>query len=42
MPDAVDRELLQRFVQGDEAAFESLFRQFEAWRASLTSRRVYP
>ena len=29
MPDAVDRELLQRFVQGDEAAFESLFRQFE-------------
>jgi len=30
MPDAVDRELLQRFVQGDEAAFESLFRQFEA------------
>ena len=30
MPDAVDRELLQRFVQGDEAAFELLFRQFEA------------
>jgi RNA polymerase sigma-70 factor (ECF subfamily) len=30
MPDAEDRELLQRFVQGDEAAFESLFRQFEA------------
>ena len=30
MPDAVDRELLERFVQGDEAAFESLFRQFEA------------
>ena len=30
MPDAVDRELLQRFVQGDEAAFESLFRLFEA------------
>lgn len=30
MPDAVDQELLTRFVQGDEAAFESLFRQFEA------------
>src|SRR5688500_1473967 len=30
MPDAVDRELLERFVRGDEAAFESLFRQFEA------------
>jgi RNA polymerase sigma-70 factor (ECF subfamily) len=30
MPDAVDSELLQRFVHGDEAAFESLFRQFEA------------
>ena len=29
MPDDVDRSLLVRFVQGDEAAFESLFRQFE-------------
>jgi hypothetical protein len=29
MPDDVDPALLQRFVQGDEAAFESLFRQFE-------------
>jgi RNA polymerase sigma-70 factor, ECF subfamily len=29
MPDDVDPVLLQRFVQGDEAAFESLFRQFE-------------
>ena len=29
MPDDVDRGLLERFVQGDEAAFESLFRQFE-------------
>jgi RNA polymerase sigma-70 factor, ECF subfamily len=28
MPDTLDPELLQRFVQGDEAAFESLFRQF--------------
>ena len=29
MPDDVDPALLERFVQGDEAAFESLFRQFE-------------
>ena len=29
MPDEVDRDLLERFVQGDSAAFESLFRQFE-------------
>ena len=29
MPDEVDRDLLERFVQGDQAAFESLFRQFE-------------
>jgi hypothetical protein len=30
MPDGLDGELLERFVQGDQAAFESLFRQFEA------------
>ncbi len=30
MPDELDRELLKRFVQGDQDAFESLFRQFEA------------
>ena len=29
MSDDVDRHLLERFVQGDEAAFEALFRQFE-------------
>ena len=29
MPDEVDRDLLERFVQGDSAAFELLFRQFE-------------
>src|SRR3990172_4768842 len=29
MPDHQDRELLERFVNGDPAAFESLFRQFE-------------
>ena len=29
MPDNQDRELLERFVHGDPAAFESLFRQFE-------------
>src|ERR687897_594258 len=29
MPDEVDDALLQRFVQGDQHAFESLFRQFE-------------
>ncbi len=29
MPDEVDGELLRRFVQGDQDAFESLFRQFE-------------
>ena len=29
MPDDVDDALLQRFVQGDQHAFESLFRQFE-------------
>jgi RNA polymerase sigma-70 factor, ECF subfamily len=30
MPDGLDGELLERFVQGDQAAFESLFRHFEA------------
>jgi RNA polymerase sigma-70 factor (ECF subfamily) len=30
MPDELDGELLERFVQGDQAAFESLFRHFEA------------
>jgi DNA-directed RNA polymerase specialized sigma24 family protein len=29
MRDELDRELLRRFVQGDQVAFESLFRQFE-------------
>ncbi len=29
MPDEVDRGLLERFVQGDQIAFEALFRQFE-------------
>lgn len=29
MPDEVPRDLLERFVRGDEAAFEALFRQFE-------------
>lgn len=29
MPDEVDGALLERFVQGDQDAFESLFRQFE-------------
>src|SRR5260370_15074634 len=29
MPDELDGELLRRFVQGDQDAFESLFRQFE-------------
>jgi RNA polymerase sigma-70 factor (ECF subfamily) len=29
MPDQLDRELLRRFVRGDQDAFESLFRQFE-------------
>ncbi len=27
MPDTVDRDLLDRFVSGDQDAFESLFRQ---------------
>jgi RNA polymerase sigma-70 factor (ECF subfamily) len=30
MPDELDRELLRRFVQGDQDAFESLSRQFES------------
>jgi RNA polymerase sigma-70 factor, ECF subfamily len=30
MPDELDRELLRRFVQGDQDAFESLFRRFES------------
>ncbi len=30
MPDDLDDDLLDRFVQGDQAAFEGLFRQFEA------------
>src|SRR5438128_6704431 len=29
MPDDPDRALLQRFVQGDRDAFESIFKQFE-------------
>jgi RNA polymerase sigma-70 factor (ECF subfamily) len=29
MPDDVDGDLLARFVRGDQAAFEALFRQFE-------------
>jgi RNA polymerase sigma-70 factor, ECF subfamily len=29
MPDSQDRDLLERFVHGDPAAFESLFRHFE-------------
>jgi RNA polymerase sigma-70 factor (ECF subfamily) len=29
MPDDADRQLLERFVQGDQEAFERLFRQFE-------------
>src|SRR6478672_9172925 len=29
MPDGLDGELLERFVRGDQAAFEILFRQFE-------------
>jgi RNA polymerase sigma-70 factor (ECF subfamily) len=29
MSDDVDRRLLERFVQGDQTAFEALFRQFE-------------
>ncbi len=29
MPDELEGELLRRFVQGDQDAFESLFRQFE-------------
>src|SRR5271157_1882873 len=29
MPDELDGELLRRFVQGDQDAFEALFRQFE-------------
>jgi len=30
MPDELDPSLLERFVQGDHAAFEALFRRFEA------------
>jgi hypothetical protein len=29
MPDEVPRDLLERFVHGDDQAFESLFRLFE-------------
>ena len=29
MPDDLDGDLLERFVQGDQAAFEALFRRFE-------------
>ena len=29
MPDEMDRDILERFVRGDEDAFESLFRRFE-------------
>ena len=30
MPAEPDADLLSRFVQGDQVAFEQLFRQFEA------------
>jgi DNA-directed RNA polymerase specialized sigma24 family protein len=30
MPDELDRDVLRRFVQGDQDAFEALFRQFQA------------
>src|SRR5215470_5878819 len=30
MPDGLDGGLLERFVQGDQTAFESLFRHFQA------------
>ena len=30
MPDELEDGLLERFVRGDQHAFESLFRQFEA------------
>jgi RNA polymerase sigma-70 factor (ECF subfamily) len=30
MPEEVDPHLLERFVRGDQAAFEALFRQFQA------------
>ena len=30
MPDEVDRRILEQFVRGDQDAFESLFRHFEA------------
>ena len=30
MPDELEDDLLERFVRGDQNAFESLFRQFEA------------
>lgn len=29
MSDEVDRDLVERFVKGDQTAFELLFRQFE-------------
>ena len=30
MPDELEDDLLERFVRGDQDAFELLFRQFEA------------
>ena len=40
MADEPDRRLLERFVQGDQSAFESLFRQFQrdvhAWILRIT------
>lgn len=44
MPDEVDHDLLERFVLGDEAAFEALFRQFERafWRAYRGRARFQP
>lgn len=39
MPDEIDRGLLERFVQGDQAAFEALFRQFGA-EVYRWSRRI--
>ena len=45
MPDEQDSELLKRFVLGEEAAFEALFKQFEhevyRWIAADRSRSGY-
>jgi hypothetical protein len=42
MPDEVPGDLLERFVRGDQDAFESLFRQFEPRKSESRESSLRP